>query len=406
MMHITKLNKERKDLIERLRNGRRLANKKLGLLEPYENSVKNNLYHPLSKIEEAQLQEADGNELEWKASRVNSSACLLLNVFSGIRQGKELEIIGFGRYLNYELEKKLQVLNGRGKKANIDMVLENEDSYVYIESKFTELFYYQKKKNLSDRYSLASSYPSKNIYLAAKQLFHLCNHFDGNQLVKHAIGIYRDGCEHKDRYQGKKVVLLNLNWELHNYHYRFEDSYHLQLLAINEASMFTSLFNRLMKKAFKEIGIDFQLIYMNYHDFVYHLSNIHQQDQGLLDYLFRRYFFYHQRKVCVDERIDYYQSHINDDLAIDDIDDYLNQYHVIHINDQFDIHQIDVQKEWLDISDAIVFIGPNITDVFPGFIKKLPDINYIHVCSPIYFNKYSMIYFKQDGLKLKQVVIE
>lgn len=64
-----------------------------------------------------------------------------------------------------------------------------------------------------------------------------------------------------------------------------------------------------------------------------------------------------------------WEFHYYHNSAIDDIDGHLNQFHVIHINDQFDIHQIYVQKERLDISDAIVFIGPNFTDVFPGFFK-------------------------------------
>ena len=400
-MNITKLERERKELIKRINNGLNRVNKTVGEAVDNIQKVNGNLYLPLSKIEQQQLLDADGDELKWKASRANSSACLLLNVFSSLRKGKELIIKEIGKFKSYELEKKLQVLNGRGKKANIDMMLANDQSIVYIESKFTELFYYNKKSSLSKSYFREDKYPTKAIYNASKQLFNQFNHYDSNQLIKHAIGIYRDCMNNPTLYQGKKVYLLNLNWELHNHTYKFEDSYHLQILTIKEAAEFSSLFNKLMKKVFKEIGVDFKFIYINYYDFVHHHTNIKELDLELIKYLNKRYFFYHQRKIYIDDRIEYYSSHIDNNLSLEDFDDYLKRFNIIAIENIYRADEINYSKEWMEISDAVAVIGPYLEKKFPKGIIDCTTNEFLHICSPLYFNKYTIFYFSKQLPRIK-----
>ena len=78
IMNLNELNKERITLIERLKNGAEFLN-----LESNDkfntpiDKVNANLYYPLQENEIKQFQNADGNELETKAYKVNSSAALL-----------------------------------------------------------------------------------------------------------------------------------------------------------------------------------------------------------------------------------------------------------------------------------------------------------------------------------------
>ncbi|MGE4571632.1 MAG: hypothetical protein AB7E09_02695 [Candidatus Izemoplasmatales bacterium] len=398
-MNIRKLKRERELLIEKLDHAFKQAT---GISEI--KNINDNLFIPLSQVERKQLHDADGNELSWKTSRVNSSACLLLNTFSGLRQGVPLVIDGLGTYQNYQLEAKLKVLNTRGNKANIDMVLSNEDSVVYIESKFIELFYYESQYSLSDSYFIEENYPSKSIYEASIQLFSQFNYFNADQLIKHTIGIYRDCIDHKDKYNKKSLKLMNLSWELHDSTNKFEDSFILQLKAIKEASVFTRMFNKLMKKVFKEIGIDFEFIYMNYFDFTFHQSNILGNDEELSKYLSKRYYFYKNRKEYIDNKIEYLKSHIENDLSLEDLEDFLDRFKIINIHESYQADKLIYKEEYVALSDAMILIGPEISN-FPINYDSTNINEFLHIVSPLYYNHYTTVYLSNDLPRIKHCLI-
>lgn len=399
-MNINKLKKEREMIIQRFKSGF----KRISGIERI-TDVDDNLYVPLSDIERKQFEAADGDELKWKANRVHSSACLLLNTISSLRQGKTLRIKNMGDYNDYQFERKLQVLNGRGKKANIDLVLSNDQSIVFIESKFTELFFYQKKSDLSQSYFIEDKYPSKDIYQASKLLFNQSNHFDSNQLIKHTIGIYRECLENIDKYKNRKVVLMNLCWELHDTSYKYEESFNLQVRAIKEATIFTQNFRKMMKKVFKKIGIDFDFIYMNYYDFIHHQTNIGILDSDLIDYLNKRYFFFHHRKESIDNQIDYIKCHIENDLSLDDFDDYMDRFKILSIQNIYRANELIYDEKYLELADAMIIIGPNINQ-FPLNYNNHQVNEFLHVVSPLYVNQYTIIYLNKDYPSIKHVVIQ
>jgi hypothetical protein len=198
---------------------------------------------------------------------------------------------------------------------------------------------------------------------------------------------------------------MNLVWELHDTTYKYEDSFQLQLRAIKEAGMFSKYFNQLMKKVFDKIGIKFEFIYINYYDFIHHQTNILSLDQDLGEYLNKRYFFYHLRKESIDDRQEYIKSHIIDDFLLEDFENYLNQYNIISIQNLNQMNQIEYDINYSKLSDAIILIGPKIK-VFPKDYDVSGVNEFMHIISPLYFNKYTMIYLNKDFPRIKHYLMK
>jgi hypothetical protein len=396
-MKLNALNKERLVLIERLKSRMKYlgldANE--GLKTPIE-MVNANLYYPLKKEEVERFENADGNELESKASKVNSSAALLLNIFTPLRKGEKIELKGLGEFSSYELETQLQVLNGRGKKANIDMSLTNEESYVYIESKFTELFYYRQKAPTSPSYQDESKYPSKDIYKASIQFLDKYQLYDANQLVKHTIGIYRDCLDNPNKYKGKKVCLLNLNWELITSDQELKESFNLQLQALRESTDFTVKFNKVMNKCFKNIGIDFKFKYINYYDFYKRVIKEKKTDFQQDNYLKQRYFNFQRRGLKTDDAIKYIEAHLDNELSLIQFREMIKEYNVFYISEYSTgfSNEIVLEDRLTKFLDAVITIEL-VDKKIPVLIKEYDLEEYLSIHSSSYYNKRTIIYLSK-----------
>ena len=267
-----------------------------------------NLFEPLREFEVKQLNEGDGDELDWKLRQINSSSALAINVFHGIHEGLPLTLEGIGTFAEYELEKKLPTVTNHDSKANIDLHLENADTHLYIESKFTEMF---NKHNyhtelIATSYTNEKNHIDKDIYEAIHPfLFRSFQYYDGVQIIRHAIGIYRDVVEHPELYTGKKVVLLNLVWELKNVQNGFPILYDIQVQALAELNCFALQFDKSLKAAFRKRGIDFAFLYQSYEDFVFHGSNLKEVDLDTYDYVVHRYLFQQDDEVSMKDRLKY-----------------------------------------------------------------------------------------------------
>jgi nucleoid DNA-binding protein len=406
-MNLNELNKERLALIERFKKRMEFLNLKVD-----ENSVTEiervnaNLYYPLKEAEIESFKKADGNELETKAAKVNSSAALLLNVFTPLRRGEKITLQGFGEFNSYELEKQLQVLNGNGKKANIDMLLENKKSIIYIESKFTELFYYRKKATTSSSYQDMRKYPNKDIYQAAIQFIDKYQLYDANQLVKHTIGIYRDCLNNPDRYIGKKVYLLNLNWELITSDKDLRESFKLQLEALQEGTDFIGRFNKVMKNCFKRIGIDFKFIYINYYDFYTRIMRFKKTDHILYNYLKQRYFLLQRRGLNTDDAIKYIEAHLDNEIAKTQFKEMIKDYNVIYLMEYSGAFSDDIvlDDRFKKFLDAIISIK-NVDKKIPRIIGEYSLNEYLHIHSSNYYKKTTIIYLSKVLPKADRVIL-
>jgi len=406
-MNYKELTNERERFIARLR-GRAELVKETSFKEVSTSidRVNENLYYPLQEEEIKQFEAADGNELEEKATKANSSAALLLNVFTPIRQNGEIEIFGLGTYKEYELETKLQVLNGRGKKANLDMLLKNEESYVYIESKFTELFYYRKKNPLSISYQDKSKYPDNNIYQAIKPLWDKYHYYDANQLLKHLIGIYRDCLKNPEKYQGKKVYLLNLNWELINSIDDLKESYQLQLEALKESTDFCKQANQAIKNSFTKIGIDFRFVYIDYYELVNSLSISIIQNRKLQKYLNTRYFLNKRKRIDIEDATEYILSNIDQEISREQFLEMANKYNIISINNHLydNKARIWLNPKSLKQINALIIIS-NTLNKIPRLAKKYDLDEFLIINSPKYFCKLTVICLSSTQDKIDKTII-
>lgn len=406
-MNYKVLNKERITLIERFKYGMEYLNlDNKDLFNTTIDKVNRNLFYPLQENEIKQFENADGNELETKAYKVNSSAALLLNVFTPLRKGEIVELKGFGEFDSYEFETKLQVLNGKGRKANIDMSLVNEQSYVYIESKFTELFYYREKSPSSPSYQDRERYPSDDIFNAAIQFIDKYKYYDANQLLKHTIGIYRDCLYNPSKYSGKKVYLLNLNWELLTSDDDLKESFGFQLRVLKESTLFIIKFNKVMKKVFKKIGIDFQFIYINYYDLYKRVLKANKIDYKLNNYINVRYFNIQRRGFKIDDAIDYIEYHLDDGSNNLFFRDMIKKYNIIHIEEYSTGfgNKIYLKEDFGKDLNAVITIE-FVDKKLPVFVKDYKLDEYLNIHSSRYYNKRTVIYLSKVLPKNEETIL-
>ena len=111
----------------------------------YLDALGKNLIMPFSNFIEIceELGQGQGSELVGRSDSkpkfyaVHSSACLCVNSFSLLKQHcSQLEFFGYRNFTNIQFEKKLST---GISSPNLDLYLENSDTIIGVESKFTEL---------------------------------------------------------------------------------------------------------------------------------------------------------------------------------------------------------------------------------------------------------------------------
>jgi hypothetical protein len=159
----------------------------------YFDNWEDNLLDDIDKnLVELDLTDGSGNELNKKFKAIHSSSALCVNNF-GIFKDKELikdfKIIGETEFINSILFEEKLATGLQGTKPNLDAYLENLNSIIGIESKFTE--YFVKKKA-----SFEPSYNKENLGYLPNEVFDLIEKYsnktgylDVAQLLKHSIGL-------------------------------------------------------------------------------------------------------------------------------------------------------------------------------------------------------------------------
>lgn len=176
---------------------------------------------------ENDYKKGSGNELESKFMAVHSSSALVVNNFAILKKlNRNFKFLNFDNIEEISFEK--QCPSGLpGTPPNLDVFLENHNTIIGIESKFTEIL---KKK----RVNFSSSYNSKTLSYISNRWFNIIEKYNNQklyldiaQLVKHSIGLINN-------YPKRERFLIYLYWLPINHNY-FEN-YKIHLILLNEFS--------------------------------------------------------------------------------------------------------------------------------------------------------------------------
>ncbi|KAA6316272.1 hypothetical protein EZS27_033393 [termite gut metagenome] len=165
-----------------------------------------------------ELNEGAGNELTSKFCAVHSSSALCVNNFTPFKENfKKVDFLGYSDFSEAIFEKK-QPTGLIGTPPHLDFYLENNNTIIGFESKFTEYFTQKlpnHDKNLEKYYNnnILSGY-LPNGFNNEIIKYHICYpnkmHLDVAQLIKHTIGLLKNK-------NGKKAILVYIYWQPENW---------------------------------------------------------------------------------------------------------------------------------------------------------------------------------------------
>jgi len=160
-----------------------------------------------------ELSDGNGNELENKFLALHSSSALCVNNFAPFKEHKFYDNCFFD---TAKFEKKIST---KISTPNLDFYLENSNTIIGFESKFTEYFnadFEHTKKNLCKYYNRKElNYLHKDFmnnivlqYISESEKMYL----DVSQLIKHSIGLINES-----KKVNKKAILVYIFWEPENW---------------------------------------------------------------------------------------------------------------------------------------------------------------------------------------------
>ncbi len=257
-----------------------------------------------------ELLRSEINDAPPKMASIRSSSVLFYNVFESLDYTK---FNWFNhRIKSYTVEEQLTALTA---KANLDGYLESDDAIIFVESKFAES-YFGKGGTLSSSYLKKSNnitsewqeffkefliknelgYPieftsKKDVAGKTKRYYKsVFTRYDGLQMLKHLLSIYKDIKTNKNRYKGiKEVYLVNLVWDIKGLNKRIDNinsDIQRDLTTTNILGKMESFMQAQIHKL--DLSISFKLKYLNYNDFLLNHKGDFSADK--YTYLINRYF--------------------------------------------------------------------------------------------------------------------
>ena len=267
---------------------------------------KDNLIHPMDANAKKAYGEGAGNEIKTgKIGALKSSSALTYNIF----WDQIAEIIhanghiGNGVY-KVEFEKKLRTLKSSSISAHLDAFLycKHTKEAIACEMKMTE-WIFNKPGLLRASYLKPESYFDSDFGTVmvplAKELMkyeypmpileeYPCGmeRYDAFQMFKHVSACYT-ACKTQNPGEIRKLTLVNCAWTLQNPSVLSAESYSQYIAEERIERMEFDQFKRTMepiKKCFSDIGVDFDVCFYSFNDFLAMFNKTTEE----LDYL-RRY---------------------------------------------------------------------------------------------------------------------
>ena len=157
--------------------------------------------------------QGSGNELAGKFRATHSSSALAANTFGPWRKNPQtLSLLGKTGFTSLQFERQCPTGLG-GIPPNLDLVVEDPDVVIGVESKFLEFLALKQP-------TFTASYKPENLprmepcwaKLMAALKAGPAQYLDGAQLVRHYLGL-----RNQPEFKGKKIILLNIFWEPENW---------------------------------------------------------------------------------------------------------------------------------------------------------------------------------------------
>ena len=162
---------------------------------------------PLSKEQQNQLLEGDGQKNKNEYKQINSSTGLAVNYYKILEDTGNIEKLQFEE----KVEKPLKIKGGR--KANLDVAYKSEGKQYYIESKFLEPYYSGNEHN-TESYFKKEYYDvpdnDKDAWYALLLDAQNYKIYNFSQLCRHLMAIWR---KHKEDKQ-LDIVFQSVMWKM------------------------------------------------------------------------------------------------------------------------------------------------------------------------------------------------
>lgn len=269
----------------------------------YVKNLIDNLIETMIDPHVQQYQKGSGNELDSNMCALKSSSAMTFNLLGNdsIVFKENLTIPG-GRY-HIEYEKQLHTLKEGRQPANLDaqLLCPENGVAVFCEMKMTE-WLFNNPGVLKDKYLDPQNYihsksfePFNKVFKAlisdhingANEHKSIYKRYDAFQMMKHILAIY-NAVSSSEYDKFTKIILVNCVWEMSSPEIlgtQFSDKY--REYYYQELSEFYN-FKRKLKPVislFKGLGVDFEIIFISFDDFLKLSDKSRQQ----LDYLERYY---------------------------------------------------------------------------------------------------------------------
>ena len=162
---------------------------------------------PLSKEQQNQLLEGDGQKHKNEYKQINSSTGLAVNYYKILEDTGKIEKLQFEE----KVEKPLKIKGGR--KANLDVAYKSKGKQYYIESKFLEPYYSGNEHN-TESYFKKEYYDipdnDKDAWYALLLDAQNYKIYNFSQLCRHLMAIWR---KHKEDKQ-LDIVFQSVMWKM------------------------------------------------------------------------------------------------------------------------------------------------------------------------------------------------
>lgn len=295
-------------IIEKLKSKLGLSKEYYNYNSSYKNSYLKDYKYNLQKgglgMHENEFRNGNGSELSdgkypAKMKSLRSSSAFTVNLF-GIEEKIHIYKNNLVPSCDYKLFYEAKRKTIKGKFANIDVFLENNDCDIYIEVKMLEPFTYKYMANYKKVSSSYCSYQKEDYYCdnASYPLFQpIFKHFheesnnpiafDTFQMLKHLLGIYI--YYSSKSVNNKKVYLINCHWKFEDIVCQeskisktIEDIKNNYEKSKSEYEKYTETF----KEAFAKIGVQLELLNLNHEEI---MNTLHVDASGYM----KRYHIEH-----------------------------------------------------------------------------------------------------------------